>query len=404
MYLQMDTDGPGPGGFNSTQQNPTRSNVTSSGTYSLFITENGCEKQAGTTTVTVNSTPNAPSPSNNGPLCSGEDLQLSANESADGYRWTGPGGFNSTQQNPTRSNVTSSGTYSLFITENGCESQAGTTVTVNSTPNAPSPSNNGPLCSGEDLQLSANESADGYRWTGPGGFNSTQQNPTRSNVTSSGTYSLFITENGCESQAGTTTVTVNSTPNAPSPSNNGPLCSGEDLQLSANESADGYRWTGPGGFNSTQQNPTRSNVTSSGTYSLFITENGCESQAGTTTVTVNSTPNAPSPSNNGPLCSGEDLQLSANESADGYRWTGPGGFNSTQQNPTRSNVTSSGTYSLFITENGCESQAGTTTVTVNPTPNAPNPSNDGPICSGEDVNFSANVSADGYRWTGQGWF
>ena len=141
------------------------------------------------------------------------------------------------------------------------------------------------------LTPSANVNADSYSWTGPGGFTSTDQNPTRNNVTTGGTYLLTITDNGCTSASGSTTVTINATPAAPNPSNNGPLCAGDDLTLNANVNADSYSWTGPGGFTSTDQNPTRNNVTTGGTYLanhnrqwIYLTEDV------TTTVIVNATP------------------------------------------------------------------------------------------------------------------
>ena len=164
------------------------------------------------------------------------------------------------------------------------------------------------------------------------------------------------------------------------------MCAGDDLTLNANVNADSYSWTGPGGFTSTDQNPTRNNVTTGGTYLLTITDNGCTSASGSTTVTINATPAAPNPSNNGPLCAGDDLTFNANVNADSYSWTGPGGFTSTDQNPTRNNVTTGGTYSLTITDNGCTSAAGTTTVIVNATPPTPNPSNSGPLCAGDGSN------------------
>lgn len=58
---------------------------------------------------------------------------------------------------------------------------------------------------------------------------------------------------------------------------------------------------------------------------------------------------------NSPLCYGDELILQAIDysGADSYFWEGPGGWTSTQQNPTRPNATNemSGTYSCTITKN-----------------------------------------------------
>ena len=160
-------------------------------------------------------------------------------------------------------------------------------------PAAPTAGNNGPLCAGSTLNLTASTvSGATYAWTGPSGFTSTQQNPSISNaqVANSGTYSVTATVNGQTSAAGTTVVTVNAIPPAPTASNNGPITAGATLNLYASTVAGAtYAWTGPNGFSSSAQNPSISNaqVANSGTYSVTATVNGCASAAGTTIATVN---------------------------------------------------------------------------------------------------------------------
>lgn len=71
--------------------------------------------------------------------------------------------------------------------------------------------------------------------------------------------------------------------------NNGALCIGEILQLSAsNISGATYNWTGPNGFTSSLPNPTINNVNSSngGNYFVTATNNGCTSLTATTTVEI----------------------------------------------------------------------------------------------------------------------
>jgi exonuclease III len=252
--------------------------------------------------------------------------------------------------------------------------QSGTLINGFSYTATPSPSNNGAICSGQTLNLFANTTADSYSWTGPNSFSSTAQNPSIANATTAatGTYNLTVTSNGCTSAVGSTTVAVNQTPATPSPSSNGPVCSGQTLNLFANTTADSYSWTGPNSFSSSAQNPSIANATTAatGTYNLTVTSNGCTSAVGSTTVTVNQTPATPSPSNNGPIYSGQTLNLSANTTADSYSWTGPNSFGSSAQNPSIANATTAatGTYNLTVTSSGCTSAAGSTSVTVNPIP------------------------------------
>jgi hypothetical protein len=196
------------------------------------------------------------------------------------------------------------------------------------TPATPTASNGGPYCEGATIQLSTPTVAGAtYAWTGPNGFTSSAQNPTRTNATTAdaGTYSVTITVNGCTSAAGTTNVVVNATPATPTASNGGPYCEGATIQLSTPTVAGAtYAWTGPNGFTSSAQNPTRANVTTAdaGTYSVTITVNGCTSAAGTTNVVVNATPATPTASNGGPYCEGATIQLSTPTVAGAtYAWT-----------------------------------------------------------------------------------
>src|SRR6185436_12173183 len=136
-----------------------------------------------------------------------------------------------------------------------------------------------------------------YAWTGPNGFTSALQNPTRSSATlaDAGTYSVTITVAGCTSAAGTTNVVVNAIPATPTASNGGPYCEGGTISLSTPTLAGAtYAWTGPNGFTSALQNPTRTAaLANAGTYSVTVTVNGCMSAAGTTNVVVNATPATP---------------------------------------------------------------------------------------------------------------
>lgn len=157
----------------------------------------------------------------------------------------------------------------------------------------PNPSNNGPICEGSTLQLSA-QSIPGatYSWSGPNSFSSSQQNPSIPNATSaaSGVYTLTVTAGGCAGQSFTTQATVNSTPAAPSISSNSPVIVGGTINLTANTIAGAsYNWSGPNSFSSTQQNPSIPNSTNadSGVYSCFVVVNGCTSNVATISVSVN---------------------------------------------------------------------------------------------------------------------
>ena len=237
---------------------------------------------------------------NNGPVCEGYPLTLtvSANPGAT-FAWSGPNGFTSSLQNPTVSNSATpamSGTYYVTVTINGVIGTGLTNVTVKNAP-TPSAGNNGPVCSGNTLSLTASTIVGAsYHWTGPNGFSSSQQNPVvsyNSTIAMSGTYYVTETNNGCTSPVGSTIVMVNATPATPAAGNNGPVCSGNTLSLTASYIASiTYHWTGPNGFTSTEQNPVVSDhaiAAMSGTYHVTTSFNsGCTSPIASTNVSVTS--------------------------------------------------------------------------------------------------------------------
>jgi gliding motility-associated-like protein len=370
-------------------------NPTQTTTYSCTVTSNvgGCTKLI---TLPVTVPVPAATATNAGPYCPGNTIQLNATGGGT-YSWSGPAGFTSTAQNPTRPLATTlmSGIYTVTVTVNGCTSTATTSVTVNSTL-AATATNTGPYCSGGTIQL--NTIAGGtYSWTGPGGFTSTLQNPTRgpATTTMSGVYSVTVTSNGCSGTA-TTTVTVNPTPTVTA-SNTGPYCAGATIALTATGGGT-YSWSGPPAFTSTLANPSiaSSSTANGGVYTVTVTATGCTATA-TTSVTVNALP-VPTATNTGPYCSGGTIQLNSTGGGT-YSWTGPGAFTSTLQNPTRgpATTTMSGVYTVTVTANSCTATA-TTSVTVNPTPTV-TASNTGPYCAGATIALAATGGGT-YSWSG----
>ncbi|MFL5764886.1 MAG: PKD domain-containing protein [Bacteroidia bacterium] len=408
----------GPGAYTSALQNPTIASSTTAmaGTYSVTVIVGGCASAAGTTAVVVNATPATPTASNTGPYCVGSTISLSTPTVAGAtYSWTGPGAFTSALQNPTRPSATvaMSGTYSITVTVGGCTSAAGTTaVVVSAVPATPAASNTGPYCSGATISLSTPTVAGAtYAWSGPAGYTSAVQNPTIASSTTAmaGTYSVTVTVGGCASAAGTTAVVVNATPATPTASNTGPYCVGQTISLATPTVAGAtYSWTGPSAFSSTLQNPTRPSATvvMAGTYSITVTVGGCTSIAGTTSVIVSPAPTTPTAGSNTPVCTGNNILLTANTVAGAtYSWTGPGGFTSSIEDPIISGATAgmAGTYSVTITVGSCTSPMATTTVVVNPTPATPTAANTGPYCAGTTIILSTpTVAGATYAWSGPG--
>jgi hypothetical protein len=158
-------------------------------------------------------------------------------------------------------------------------SQTGGTGTTDCTIVPPPINNNGPLCIGDDLQLSVQNAIPGstYSWTGPNGWSSTQQNPVIPNVNFShaGTYTLIITLFGQTSEPVTTFVEIFSPPN---PTVSGPqtACQGSSQVYNAVNPQQGstFQWVATGGEITQGQGTSTATVLwqSAGPGSVRVTE------------------------------------------------------------------------------------------------------------------------------------
>lgn len=156
----------------------------------------------------------------------------------------------------------------------------------------------GPACTNGSLKLNASSSvaSSSFAWSGPNSYTSSQQNPTivLPALAASGNYIVTVTEpTGTCSTTATVAATVSTPPNATA-GNNGPICPGTNLNLTATGGGT-YSWMGPLNFTSTQQNPVIPVFTSAyaGTYTVTVTSAaGCVASANTTVV-VSASPNKP---------------------------------------------------------------------------------------------------------------
>lgn len=384
----------GPNGFNSTLQNPLLANApaANSGNYILTSTKSGCVSLPDTTNVFIKPRPTLPVVANNGPLCTGSTLNLTASSTAGAtYAWTGPNSFTSSTQNPSITNVQllNAGTYTVVSTFDGCNSlPSNTNVVVNLKPVISSYSYTHPTaCGATNGTITLNGLSNSTGYTLEYEKNAVVQTPVSVTSSSSGvvvfgglgagTYSqITLRTSTCRSDTIAPILLVNPAAPIVNATSNSPVCEGDTLKLFGASDSSGvtWVWSGPSGYTSSVQNPVRLNATTamSGNYILTATKNSCLSLPDTVSVVVNARPAAPVLSNNGPLCTGSSLNLSATTTAGAtYTWSGPNGFSSMLQNPGISNVqlVNAGVYSVFTTSNGCNSTTTpTTTVVINPKP------------------------------------
>ncbi len=186
---------------------PTPS-TSAPGTYTYYVSQknaSGDESPRVAIVVTVNAQPATPTISANGAtsFCTGGSVVLSSS-STTGNTWSN----NATTQDIT---VTTSGSYSVTVTDNnGCSATSNaTTVNVSSAPTPTVTASATQACSGETVTLTSS-SADSYTWSNGATTQSIQ-------VTESGTYSVVTTNADACAGVGTSNtvnVTFTATPTA----------------------------------------------------------------------------------------------------------------------------------------------------------------------------------------------
>ncbi|WP_276134998.1 T9SS type A sorting domain-containing protein [Polluticoccus soli] len=364
----------------------------------------------------------------NSPICEDATLNLTASGGlpVTTFTWSGPGSYTSSSQNPSITGAlpSHSGDYIVTALTNGCSVKDTVTVLVKPKPAVPTANNNGPVCEGASINLTANSTTPGalYNWTGPNSFTAGQQNPTIATtvLAHTGTFSVTASLNGCTSAAGTTNVTIKPYPAVPTAGNNTPICAGANLNLTANSSTSGvtYSWTGPNGFTSNTQNPTIPAATpkDAGTYQVTATLNGCTSAAASTVPAINivsSIGGWASPSDT--VCAGSTVTFVVVPTNPGptptYQWYKNGvaisGANSTLY-VTSAVIDGDSFYCQMIAPNVCANTLNLHSngikmhvLPITTTPSIDISSNPSTPLPGQNILFMANVSNGGYKPTFQ---
>lgn len=340
--------------------------ATQSGTYTVSVTsDEGCTMTR-KLTVTENPLPTATAQIT-GQACAGSEVVLTATGGGR-YEWAGPNGFASRWNTLTlnRLGEANSGTYTVKVTSAaGCTATASAVLAVGTVPGGLTASGGLISCTHPTVSLAHTGTPTlNYQWNGPGSFNSTASNPI---VGAAGVYELVATDpsNGCEFRD-TAIVARVDTAFAVSAAPMGTLdCTASDVMLMASSSLKNaeFSWSGPSNFASVEQSPM---APKPGFYQLTVTNSGTGcTQIREVLVSENKTAPTGTISGGSLSCGALSAQLFVTPDQPGmlFRWTGPGGFGSTLQNPT---VSQSGTYQVQIINpaNGCGSVVLETSVVI----------------------------------------
>jgi gliding motility-associated-like protein len=366
--------------------NPT---VTTAYTVAA-VDANGCANFA-TTTVTVNSLP--PVSVSSTVICSGASASVVANGALT-YTWTPATGLSSTNGSPVTANPTSTTIYSVTGTDaNGCTNTDSATVTVVNNPTVTVTS--GTICLGQQTATLTATGATTYAWNPGTGLSAITGSVVTATPANTTVYTITGTVGTCTS-TGTTTVTVNPLP-VPTIGSNSPVCLNQTLNLNSGGALT-YTWSGPNVFSSNLQNPSITGVTiaANGTYTVTVTDaDNCVNKA-TVNVVINSLPVVTAIGST--VCLNSTINLTA-VGGTSYSWSGPLGYSSNQQNPTRPNATSAmaGSYVVTVTDaNNCVN-ANIAQVVVNPLPTVT--ANSATICGGQQSATLTATGANTYMWT-----
>lgn len=253
---------------------------TTTTTYTVTATTAGGCSDTGEGTVTVNAMPVA----NAGPdvtICPSVSTTLDASGSTGSgtltYAWNnGPTTITNTV---TPSSTT---TYTVTVTSNGCTAADDVIVTVVNNLNITATPATSNICSGSSATLTA-AGATTYTWSPATGLSSTSDAVVTANPTTTTTYTVTGTSGGC---TGTASVIVNVSGAAISATPTNPtICSGTSIAITASGAGlTSYTWSPATGLSATTGANVTANPTTTTTYTVTGTSAiGCSAS---TSVTV----------------------------------------------------------------------------------------------------------------------
>jgi hypothetical protein len=407
----------GPNGFTSTLQNPSIPNATMAhaGIYSVYLVNGTCTTSVENITVTIKPIPDA-TVTANGPttFCDYEDVTFSVTSGSGlTYRWK-RNGSNISGATSSTYTATTTGSYSVVVSNTGCGFSSATStsipVTVNASPTATTTASGATtFCAGDSVTLTANAGTGlTYQWTlnGTNIVGATNQTYV---AKTSGSYRVVTTNASlCSQTSSSRTVTVNTLPTATvTPADSAKFCQGGQVTLSANTGTGlTYQWFT--GATSVGTGP-NVNVAIVGAFKVVVTNSsGCKATSSITTVSKYTVPSATVSGSPLTFCTGDSVKLNANTAIGfTYQWK-KNTVNISGATSSSYTATTSGTYTVTVAQSFCSGltpvTSSGTTVIVNTLPAATiSAGSSTTFCNGDSVTLSANTGTGlSYKWLKNG--
>lgn len=362
---EIDPDNDGPYFEWSTGETTPTITVTSSGVYTLTVSD-GCNQGVDSVEVTIGG---SYPPVILGPditICNGDEYLISLDPDLSEYTW------NDGSSGPEYA-ITTAGTYSVTL-DDGCLATSDEINVVVMDPPSPFDLGNDQfLCSGDEIEISLDPNLGDFLW---------QDGSTSSDYTidGGGIYTLTIS-NMCGSESDAIVVSDIEVPEVEIGPDTQTLCNGDNIEIYIDEALGDILWD-DGSTDPEYE------ITTEGNYSVSVTN-----QCGTGTDQVSVTVVDPPTVDLGPdmnLCGNETITLTTNPVAGDYLW---------QDNSTGETllVNSPGLYSLSIT-NLCGTESDEVNIDYTPLVSIPGFGPDFSLCPGDQLILYANNPGANYVW------
>ena len=364
---------------------------TTSGTYTVTgtNTSTNCSNTA-TATVTINPLPNVTLTPSATTVCTPNNITLNVSGDADTYTWSG---ITASGTSATLSEV---GNYSVTVTgtnnTTGCSKTASQTVTIKQTPDV-TISGNPTLCEGSTNVLTASSAQQGtnFVWSDA----SSTEGATLS-VTAAGQYIVTGTLNGCSGQDAIT-VTVVTPPAVPAVTSNS-ICGTGEVALSASGTGGTCHWYNSNdpdvaSFATGDSYSAEFNATGTRTYYVSVRSNeGCESDRVPVTATAYAVPATPTVSDIAHCGAGEFTLTATTAQGTTAHWFSDAAATQPVNNPNVS-VSNTTPYYIYVSNEHCNSDTVSMTITINEIPAKPTAITATSICNQGTSQVSATPAA-----------